>query len=257
MDIKFVYAGLAPTMGLMRDSRLNGSHLGWQSVPWLMTQLPAGKDVLKSSVYLSQQEIYRQLQEYACSQNILIGERLLSWRQAWQSIRPACERILSDFFGESTQNLCNDVRASLVFFPDNSYYLPENRFFLYIDQAPASAAAICVRELTRCLWFYIWQRHFGDDAANYQPGHWPWLLGELTRELIWTNPDWRAYEPEFFAALDPGVNLGCGPLAQLTINGEPLLQSLQTRLQDHIVQEYMEAAIAWLESLPASILETS
>ena len=256
MDIKFVYAGLAPTLGIIREARLNPSEPVWSRLSWLKTAPLEGKDVFNKSIYLSQQEINHQLQEYVCSQNLLIGKRLLAWRQAWQSVKPTCERILSDFFGESTQNLCNDVHASLIFYPSNSYYLPENRFFLYFDQSPATVTAVCVRELTRCLWFFIWQRHFGDDAAAYESGHWPWLLGELTRELIWTNPDWRFYEPDFFSALDPGVTLGCEPrLLQLSINGRPIVTQLQTYLQDRIVQEYMESAISWLESLPPAVLK--
>ncbi len=169
----------------------------------------------------------------------LIAQKVESYQVHWESNRKVVEEAMSDAFGLDPGALYNDLVVNVTLNSISPRYLQERRFDVFYLNSPKGALGVSLHEMVHFLWFYVWNRHFGDSFAEYETPHLKWVLSEMAVESIMRDERLRARNPYFES--------GCvyDYFYQMRIDGAPILDTLNKMYHAAPIQSFMEQSYAY------------
>lgn len=137
---------------------------------------------------LSNDERLRFLNDYFSSLYLknesIIADKLYKYNNYWQNYENQITEALQDIFGIDLSDKFNDLVCRTTFNPISPRYLDERAFDNFWLESEKGALGIAIHEIIHFVWFYVWQKHFGDDPIEYETPHLKWILSEMVVEPI-------------------------------------------------------------------------
>lgn len=120
-----------------------------------------------------------------------------------------------------------------------------NHFLKYKDQiedafyknSERGAIGISIHEVIHYIWFYVWNKHFGDNYNEYESPSLKWILSEMVVESIMSDKRLSSINPYY-----PRENGGCiyGYFQNMVIDGKSILETLDRYYRDNKIHDFME-----------------
>lgn len=165
----------------------------------------------------------------------LLDEKIERYNAYWQEYEPQIVDALSEAFATDLSGLFNDLVCNMGFSPICPRFLDKNSFNNFYLESEKGALGTSMHEIIHFVWFYVWQKHFGDDPEEYETPHLKWILSEMVVEPIMRDPRLCSINPYFAdnAAVYPYFYT-------FKIDGKPVLDLLYEMLGSMPIEEFME-----------------
>ena len=109
-----------------------------------------------------------------------------------------------------------------------------------------------IHEIIHFVWFYVWNRLFGDSYDEYERPSLKWILSEMVVESVMKDERLSSINPYF-----PRENGGCiyPYFFDLVVAGKPLLDTLETMYRSQSIEDFMKNSYAYCWKHEAEIRE--
>lgn len=147
------------------------------------------------------------------------------------------EDALSDAFGIDTRSIFNDLVGNISLNPVCPRFLEERYFDIFYKNSERGALGMSLHEIVHFIWFYVWNKHFGDSYSEYDTPSLKWILSEMVVESIMDDERLASINPYY-----PRENGGCvyGYFQDMIIQEKPILETLRTMCKGRNITDYME-----------------
>lgn len=168
-----------------------------------------------------------------------IAQKLEAYQAHWKDNRSVVEEAMSDAFGLNAHGLFNDLVVNVTLNSISPRFLQEHRFDVFYLNSPQGAIGISLHEMIHFLWFYVWNRHFGDAYEAYETPHLKWVLSEMVVEPIMRDERLRSRNPYF--------ENGCvyEYFYPMRVAGAPILDTLSKMYRAAPIETFMEQSYAY------------
>lgn len=121
-------------------------------------------------------------------------------------------------------------------------FLKERYFDIFYRNSERGALGMSIHEVIHYIWFYIWNKHFGDSYAEYDSPSLKWILSEMVVESIMDDRRLAEINPYY-----PRKNGGCvyGYFQDMIIRRKPVLDTMRELYKDTHITDYMEKAYGY------------
>lgn len=133
-----------------------------------------------------------------------INEKVALYTRHWITCKPQITAALSDAFGVDCANLFNDIRCNLSLNPIEPRFLKERCYDTFYLNSERGAIGGGIHEIVHFVWFYVWNRLFGDNDDEYERPSLKWILSEMVVESVMKDERLSSINPYF-----PRENGGC------------------------------------------------
>ncbi len=201
----------------------------------------------KRREYIEQtlREVYTGLEE-------TINKKVLMYAQYWEACRSQISAALSDAFGVDCSGLFNDLRCNVTMNPIEPRFLRERRFDVFYLNSERGAIGESIHELVHFMWFYVWNRLFGDGYDEYERPSLKWILSEMVVESVMKDRRLSSINPYF-----PRENGGCvyPCFFDMRMGGVPVLETLDAMYKSQRIEDFMRGSFAYCQEHEAEIRE--
>ncbi|MCL2573871.1 MAG: hypothetical protein FWE34_04870 [Defluviitaleaceae bacterium] len=165
----------------------------------------------------------------------IITHKLDRYERNWQAYKEQIEDAFSDAFGIDCRKLFNDMTCNISLNPIEPRFLATQTFDVFWLSSERDALGVTLHEIIHFVWFYVWQRHFGDDVSEYETPHLKWVFSEMVIDPI-MRADSR------ISGLNPYFADGCtySYFYDMTIDGKPILETLLDMYKRLSITDFME-----------------
>ncbi len=173
--------------------------------------------------------------EYEQAKRGLLEEKLKSYNGYWKEHEAQIVGALEEAFELSLMDLFNDMCGYIAYNPICPRYLPDNAFDVFYLNSERGALGMAIHEVIHFVWFYVWNRHFGDKVEEYETPHLKWILSEMVVDTIMRD--------ERLASINPYYqNGGCvyNYFYTMNIGGKNILETLYGMYCELSIVEFME-----------------
>ena len=96
-----------------------------------------------------------------------------------------------------------------------------------------------IHEVIHYLWFYVWNKHFGDSYSEYDTPSLKWILSEMVVESFMDDERLASINPYY-----PRKNGGCvyRYFQDMNIQNKPILDTLREFYKGNHITEFMETS---------------
>ncbi len=122
-------------------------------------------------------EIYPEIKE-------TIDEKVVVYSRHWEICRPQITAALSDAFSVDCSVIFNDLRCNVTMNLVEPRFLEEHCFDIFYLNSKKDAVGESIHELIHFVWFYVWNRLFGDGYGEYERPSLKRILSEMVVEPI-------------------------------------------------------------------------
>ena len=126
-----------------------------------------------------------------------INEKAVLYARHWNACKPQITAALSDAFGVDCASLFNELRCNLSMNPIEPRFLKERRYDTFYLNSEKGAIGGGIHEIIHFVWFYVWNRLFGDDYDEYERPSLKWILSEMVVESIMRDERLSSINPYF------------------------------------------------------------
>lgn len=162
--------------------------------------------------------------------------------QKWdEQIAKKLDIAYKNAFDNDCSNILNDMTAQVGLNPICPRDIENHCFDIYHYFDPEYAMTTALHEITHFVWFYFWQKHFGDDPSEYDFPNLKWLLSEIVVETIIRNSDIAklATQPKYIAY---------SYFYDMTIKGNLIFDTMKTLyITRQGIYDFMEKSFEWIE----------
>ena len=147
------------------------------------------------------------------------------------------EAALSEAFDMDTTAIFNDLRGNITMNPVGPRFLRERYFDIFYKNSERGALGMSIHEIIHYIWFFLWNRHFGDSYEEYETPSLKWILSEMVVEPIMADKQLSAINPYY-----PRENGGCvyPYFYNMVTGGTPILETLDTLYRRNGILDFME-----------------
>lgn len=179
-----------------------------------------------------------------------INEKTVLYSQHWKNCRTQISRALSEAFEVDCDVLFNDLRCNVSLNPVAPRFLQEHRFDVFYLNSERGAIGSSIHELIHFVWFYVWNRLFGDCYDEYERPSLKWILSEMVVEFVMKDSRLSSINPYF-----PREQGGCiyPYFFDMVVNGSLILDTLDEMYQSQNMQEFMKTSYAYCQRHEAEI----
>lgn len=179
-----------------------------------------------------------------------INEKTLLYSRHWAACKAQITAALSDAFGVDCAELFNDLRCNVSMNPISPRFLWERRFDVFYLNSERGAIGVGIHEIIHFVWFYVWNRIFGDSYDEYERPTLKWILSEMVVESIMKDSRLSSINPYF-----PRENGGCiyPYFFDMKADGALILDTLDAMYKSRGIEDFMESSYAYCRRHEAEI----
>lgn len=133
--------------------------------------------------------ITKQMKVQSQKRTEVIVKSIGMFKAAWQSAADKLNSVYSNAFDNDCSDILNDMTAQVGLNPICPRDIERHSFDIYHYFDPKLVVSMATHEITHFVWFYFWQKHFGDNPSEYDFPNIKWLLSEIVVETINHNSD--------------------------------------------------------------------
>jgi hypothetical protein len=205
--------------------------------------LPFGER--KSYIERTMRSVYAGLED-------TIDQKAALYARHWQVCKPQITAALSDAFDVDCAGLFNDIRCNLSLNPIEPRFLREHSYDTFYLNSERGAIGGGIHEIIHFVWFYVWNRVFGDCWEEYERPSLKWILSEMVVESVMKDERLSSINPYF-----PRENGGCiyPYFFDMTADGRPILETLDEMYRAQRIEDFMRSSYAYCKAHEAEIRE--
>ncbi|MDO4372198.1 MAG: hypothetical protein Q4D08_01090 [Clostridia bacterium] len=181
-----------------------------------------------------------------------INAKVRLYSHHWNACKPQITAALSETFGIDCAGLLNDLRCNLSMNPIEPRFLKEHCYDTFYLNSEKGAIGGGLHELVHFVWFYVWNRLFGDSYDEYERPSLKWILSEMVVESVMRDTRLSSINPYF-----PRENGGCvyPYFFDLMADGKPILDTLDAMYRSQNIEAFMRSSYAYCQKHEAEIRE--
>lgn len=179
-----------------------------------------------------------------------LNSKVVAYNARFVTYHEQIEDALSEAFALDTRAVFNDLTGNITLNPVCPRFLQERYFDVFYKNSERGALGLSIHEIIHYIWFYVWNRHFGDDYSEYETPSLKWVLSEMVVESIMDDPRLASINPYY-----PRENGGCvyGYFQDMIIRGRPILDTLRELYRSRSITDYMETSYRYCLENEAAI----
>ena len=183
---------------------------------------------------------------------VTINEKVTSYSCHWAECKEQITAALSDAFGVDCVSLFNDIRCNVSLNPIEPRFLKERSYDTFYLNSARGAIGEGVHEIIHFVWFYVWNRVFGDSYDEYERPSLKWILSEMVVESIMRDERLRSINPYF-----PREQGGCiyPYFFDMVVDGKLILDTLDSMYRSQSIEDFMRNSYAYCQTYEAEIRE--
>lgn len=196
--------------------------------------------------------IERTMRSVYAEQENEINKKVLLYSKYWDSCKAQITAALSDAFGVDCSNLFNNLKCNVSINPIMPRYLREHCFDMFYLSSEKGAIGLCIHEIVHFVWFYVWNRLFGDSYDEYERPSLKWILSEMVVESITKDPRLSSINPYF-----PREHGGCiyPYFFDMVVEDKPILDTLDAMYRNQSIGDFMRNSYVYCQEHEAEIRE--
>jgi hypothetical protein len=242
MDITFVNPGVDYMIRNIMELQTDETAAFW-SEPLYSFYPQLDKDYAKS-LPLSERNAYieRTLRSAYVDLESTVNEKTVLYSQHWKTCKEQVNDALSDAFRVDCGSLFNDLRGNVCMSHVEPRFLREHSFDIFYLNSAQGAIGESIHEMIHFVWFYVWNRTFGDSYDEYETPSMKWILSEMVVESIMNDPRLSSINPYF-----PREQGGCiyPYFFDMKADGLPVLDTLDKMYRTQSIEEFMQNSYAY------------
>ena len=181
-----------------------------------------------------------------------INEKVGLYTRHWNACKAQISAALSEAFGVDCEKLFNDLRCNVSMNPISPRFLEEHYYETFYLNSERGAVGIGIHELVHFVWFYVWNRLFGDSYEEYERPSLKWILSEMVVESVMKDERLSSINPYF-----PREHGGCiyPYFFDMVVEGKPVLDTLDAMYRSQNIEDFMRNSYAYCQVHEAEIRE--
>lgn len=181
-----------------------------------------------------------------------INEKVALYSRHWAACKEQITAALSDAFGVDCASLFNDLRCSVTMNPIMPRFLQEHSFDVFYLASEKGAIGLGLHELVHFVWFYVWNRLFGDSYDEYERPSLKWILSEMVVESVMKDERLSSINPYF-----PREHGGCiyPYFFDMKVDGKLILDTLDAMYRSQRIEVFMQNSCIYCQEHEAEIRE--
>lgn len=181
-----------------------------------------------------------------------INEKTDLYSRHWVNCKGQITDALSDAFGVHCSDLFNDLRCNVSMNPIQPRFLKERYFDIFYLNSERGAIGGSIHELVHFVWFYVWNRLFGDSYDEYERPSLKWILSEMVVESVMRDERLSSINPYF-----PREHGGCiyPYFFDMEIDGKLILDTLEAMYKSRSIEDFMRISYIYCQQHEAKIRE--
>ncbi|MCM1188991.1 MAG: hypothetical protein NC541_06810 [bacterium] len=181
-----------------------------------------------------------------------INRKVVLYSQYWDVCKVQITAALSDSFGVDCSELFNDLYCNVSMNPIEPRFLQEHSFDIFYWNSERGAIGESIHEIIHFVWFYVWNRLFGDSYEEYERPSLKWILSEAVIESVMKDKRLSSINPYF-----PRENGGCiyPYLFDMKADGKFILDTLDTMYRTQDIENFMRNSYSYFQKHEKEIRE--
>lgn len=250
MEITFLDPGAEEMIRQILECQTEGETAFW-SEPLYFVYPQLDRAYAKSLSFDGRKDYIRQvlLQVYAEEKGI-IREKTVQYARHWARCKPQITAALTDAFGVDCAGLFPDIRCHVSLNPIEPRFLRERRYDTFYQNSERGAIGSGIHELIHFVWFFVWNRIFGDDDREYERPSLKWILSEMVVESIMKDPRLASINPYFSRE-----NGGCiyPYFFDMMVEEKPITDTLDGMYRSLSIEDFMRESYFYCQKHEAAI----
>ncbi len=179
-----------------------------------------------------------------------INEKVALYTRHWAVCKAQITAALSDAFGVDCTNLFNDIRCNVSMNPIEPRFLKEHSYDTFYLNSERGAIGSGIHEIVHFVWFYVWNRQFGDSYDEYESPSLKWILSEMVVESVMKDERLSSINPYF-----PRENGGCiyPYFFDMVVGGKLILDTLDAMYERQNIEDFMRNSYTYCQEHEAEI----
>ena len=250
MEVTFVNPGAEAMIERIMAFQTEGESAFWSEplyhfYPQLDRAYAAGLPSAERKAYIA-----RAMRAVYAEEEAAINEKAALYARHWRVCKPQITAALSDAFGVDCTGLFDDIRCNVSLNPIEPRFLREHSYDTFYRNSERGAIGGGIHEIIHFVWFYVWNRLFGDSYEEYERPSLKWILSEMVVESIMKDERLSAINPYF-----PRENGGCiyPYFFDMTVDGAPVLDTLDAMYRRQSIGDFMRSSYAYCQAHEAEI----
>lgn len=126
-----------------------------------------------------------------------IDKKTVLYADHWAVCKEQITAALSDAFEIDCKKLFNDLKCNVSINPISPRFLKERCFDVFYLNSEKGAIGMSIHEIVHFVWFYVWNRLFGDSYDEYERPSLKWILSEMVVESVMRDARLNSVNPYF------------------------------------------------------------
>lgn len=181
-----------------------------------------------------------------------INEKAALYSRHWSVYKEQITAALSDAFGIDCTSLFNDIRCNVSMNPIEPRFLKEQYYDTFYLNSERGAIGEGIHEIVHFVWFYVWNRLFGDSYDEYERPSLKWILSEMVVESVMKDERLCSINPYF-----PREHGGCiyPYFFDMVADGKLILDTLDAMYKSQSIEDFMRNSYTYCQEHEAEIRE--
>lgn len=194
--------------------------------------------------------IERTLRSVYTESESILNQKVNLYTRHWNVCRAQITAALSEAFGVDCEKLFNDLRCNVSMNPISPRSLEERCYETFYLNSEQGALGVGIHEIIHFVWFYVWNRHFGDSYDEYERPSLKWILSEMVVESVMRDERLSSINPYF-----PREHGGCvyPYFFDMAVDGKPILDTLDAMYRCQSIEDFMQNSYAYCQEHEAEI----
>lgn len=244
MEINFTNPGADYMMQSIMAFQTDGESAFWSEplyffYPQLDKGHAAGLTACERRKYLEQvlRSVYDEIEG-------TINEKVILYSNHWKVCLEQITAALSDAFAVDCAVLFNDLQCNVSMSPVQPRFLAEKSFDIFYLNSERGAIGTAIHEVIHFVWFYVWNRLFGDSYEEYERPSLKWILSEMVVESVMRDSRLSTINPYY-----PREQGGCiyPYFFDLKAGGRPILDTLDEMYRSMSIGDFMQNSFAFCQ----------
>lgn len=179
-----------------------------------------------------------------------INEKVAAYSRYWAACKGQITAALTEAFGVDCAALFNDIRCNVSMNPIEPRFLKERCYDTFYLNSEKGAIGGGIHEIIHFVWFYVWNRVFGDSYDEYERPSLKWILSEMVVESVMKDERLSSINP-YFPREQGGCIYPC--FFDMVVDGELILDTLDTMYQSQSIENFMRGSFAYCRKFEEEI----
>ena len=165
-----------------------------------------------------------------------LNRKVLLYNEHFSKYENQINDALSDAFETDVKGIFNDLVGNICLNPVSPRFLPERCFDVFCKNSERGALGISIHEVIHFIWFYVWNKTFGDSYDEYEMPSMKWILSEMVVESIMRDERLSSINPYF-----PREHGGCvySYFQYMIVSGKYILDTLEELYRKNKMTDFM------------------